>query len=162
MKRFLFSLVVLIGLAFSNVGYALPDVTTKKTEFKVDADTSVVLASYEDFNVNVNTSDMFGVYEMVKANAPEVFTDNAGATKVTLYGIHKDDAFKYLTEQKKGKNIYTSGDCFIDKQIAVSICRSKLAYNYKNDTEPISNRHYNALSTSGQINSISKKWIRSI
>ena len=153
---------MLIGLTFSNVGYALSDVTTKKTEIKVDADTSVVLGDYEVFNANVNTSDFFGVYEVVKANAPEVFTDNAGATKVTLYGIHKDDAFKYLTEQKKAKNIYTSGDCFIDKQIAVSICRGKIAnINYYNK-DRFSTRHYTALSTSGVINSISKKWIRSI
>lgn len=141
MKRFLFSLIVLIGLAVSNVGYALPDVTNEKadTELKMVID---------------NQADVLGIYEVVKSQAPEVFTDNAGGTKVTLYGKHKDEAYKFLTEQKNGKNIYTSNDdCFKNETLAVSICRDRQAYKQSNKAvKYIANKAYKVRP--------SKKWVR--
>lgn len=151
MKNLVFSLIVLVSLAFSNVGFALPDVSTEKanTELMAVAD----------------TPDVFGIYEVVKTQAPEVFTDDAGGTKVTLYGKYKDEAFKYLTEQKNGKNIYTSADCFKDKQIAVSICRDNktaINYNYNYTKRRAYPNTTTNLTLSGFSNKIAKKWVRSI
>lgn len=143
MKSFVFSLIVLVSLAFSNVSYALPNVNTEKADTELKA---VVLE---------NQADVLGVYEIVKTNAPEVFTEDAGGTKVTLYGKYKDEAYKFLTEQKNGKNIYTGTDCYSTENLAVSICKS----DHKNTLKAENTRDQN-LTNSGQINSISKKWVR--